>query len=378
MSLTHRAASYEAPACPLSVVPVSTVTDMERLKEDWDATYAADPQAHMFSSWWWVRSWIESTPYKWTVLVARRGEAGAAVGFAVFGATYSRWGPVPLLHELYFGTKPLGDYSGFVILPEYQVEAAAAFGRFVRDRLRWDRLRLRDVLDERLDDFLAGLYGDHTTIRHEKGTQCPFITLPATWDGYLQSFMSSKGRYRVRHGLREIEKLPGFRASIADSANLPEHTEALLSLWQGRWGQRSLEDLAVYRRLLVSTADCGHLWLRTIWDAATPVASLVAFKDPVRRTFSYYIGGFNREYASLGPGKVIVGWTIRDAIEAGYSYFDFLLGGEEYKTELFGAQPRSTQSLSVMRRGTRVRVGRWLLHLRDSANRGPQLDGSAA
>ncbi|RKX71200.1 hypothetical protein DRP53_02315 [candidate division WOR-3 bacterium] len=62
---------------------------------------------------------------------------------------------------------------------------------------------------------------------------------------------------------------------------------------------------------------------------------------PIDAIFSFQIGdcvyvynmGFDPEYRGLSPGIVMLGQDIREAIEAGFGYYDFLRGDELLLTQ---------------------------------------------
>ena len=122
----------------------------------------------------------------------------------------------------------------------------------------------------------------------------------------------------------------------------------LLELWQGRWGKLPEPQLAQYRSVFRSCLEAGCLWLDILWDRDAPITGLLAFLDRERRSFCFYITGFDKRYAALSPGTVIVAHAIREAIGNGYRVFDFLRGDEPYKFAL-GAELRQTENVTIFR-----------------------------
>ncbi|HCO02560.1 MAG TPA: hypothetical protein DIT48_04205 [Actinobacteria bacterium] len=70
-----------------------------------------------------------------------------------------------------------------------------------------------------------------------------------------------------------------------------------------------------------------------------------AWKD----TFSLYNSAFDRSFAELSPGMILVADLIRRSIESGSERFDLLKGDLDYKYR-FGPVPRPVRSLLVERR----------------------------
>ena len=175
--------------------------------------------------------------------------------------------------------------------------------------------------------------------------------------------MSSKGRYDVRRAFRNVERAADFRLTEPSRADLDEHLDALLSVWDARWGKGNEQATATYRHVFRRSFDDSTLWLRVVWDASEPMAVLAAFVDQGKRILYQHIMAFNRKFNKRSPGRALVGYSIRDAIDRGIATYDFLLGDEEYKYS-FGAKKRSARSAVVIRRSLRGTIGDLLLRLR--------------
>ena len=65
-------------------------------------------------------------------------------------------------------------------------------------------------------------------------------------------------------------------------------------------------------------------------------------------TFSLYNSAFDREFAHLSPGTVLVADLIEEAIASDRTTFDLLKGDVGYKYR-FGATPRAVRKLVVER-----------------------------
>lgn len=66
-----------------------------------------------------------------------------------------------------------------------------------------------------------------------------------------------------------------------------------------------------------------------------------------RERGSYYLGGFDPEFAFESPGTILIGHAMRCAADEGADTFDFLRGGEPYKYA-WGARDRRLLSLSFV------------------------------
>ena len=214
---------------------------------------------------------------------------------------------------------------------------------------------MKDVLDPRLDLFLRDFSPKKFDVQQLNRISCPYIPLPNNWEQYLQEFLGSKTRRNLRYYSRKVEGLDGFHMTYLRADNLDDQIDTLLTFWQARWGRNA----DGYRPLLRRSFENDCLWLAVLWQASTPIAALSAFVDRQKQTFSYYMSGFNKEMAELSPGTVIVGYSIRYAIENGFQVYDFLRGDEAYKFS-FGATERFTTSVLIVRKNPRNMLAGWM------------------
>ena len=328
---------------------ISDLDQFDRLRPDWDAAYAADPHATIFVSWSWLRGWLESTPDEWLVLAARPDRRSEYVAFLPLAQPlHKRW--------LTTAGKPLSDHTGFVCQPAYSQEAIRALALFVRRRLRWNRLWILETQDPRLDLFLSYFPSTRFHFRRTQ-TSCPYIPLPESWDEYLHS-LSSNARKNMRRCLRRITDDDQVRVTVAQADDLDQLIETLLVLWQERWGPHplKLENLDMCRTILRSCFEGDCLSLYTLWQADTPIALLSCYVDRLKGTVSAHTIVWDKRFAKMSPGNMLIGYAIRDAIQSGMRVYDFLRGGEEYKVERLGAVVRSNTSAFVTRKNLHLAV----------------------
>jgi len=343
----------------LSVEVIDTPEKFDRVAVAWNAIYAADLHAQVFLSWDWLRNWFDITPYRWLVLAAKRAAEGAYVAFLPLAITTA--GRLGLRErQLYLGGKPISDYCGFVAAPDAADAALKSLCAYVSRELPWDRFHVAHVIDDRLDLFLSALDGAQFRVSWDSPVKCPYAELPADFDDYVNS-LSSKTRFNLRRSMRMIAALPDFRATEGAGDGCGRDLDVVLELWQRRWGALSPADADRYRTQLARAADSGRLWLRMLWSGATPIAGLVSLRDPVKRDWHYYFGGYHADFARYSPGKAVIGWSIRDAITQDYKRFDFLLGAEEYKHSFCGSHARLARSATVLRMSLASRLRRRLL-----------------
>jgi hypothetical protein len=63
---------------------------------------------------------------------------------------------------------------------------------------------MRDVCDPRIDLFLENFASEKFDVQKDKGIVCPSLTLPDTWEQYLQDYLSSSTRKNLRRSIRRF------------------------------------------------------------------------------------------------------------------------------------------------------------------------------
>ncbi len=347
----------------IAVGTVDTINDIESLNTiapEWEALHRKDPVATVFTSSAWLRGRLSALTDPWCVLVARPGAGEPLVGLLPLRflpsspAERISWATEPVfsvagqkVRGLGMAGSPLADYTGFVCAAGYEDLVLTAFAHHIQNSLEWRYLEINDALDPRLEAFLVHFPEPRFRIERHPPTPCPFLELTDSWETYLGTRPRPRMRREIRHDLRALERLPGLRrTSVADDSELQIST--LLALWQGRWGKLPEPQLAQYRSIFRACLESGCLWVDILWDRDTPITGLLAFLDRQRRSFCFYITGFDERYAALSPGTVIVAHAIREAIRGSYRVFDFLRGDEPYKFAL-GAEVRHAANVMILR-----------------------------
>jgi CelD/BcsL family acetyltransferase involved in cellulose biosynthesis len=333
----------------MQISVIDSIEQYEQLKSSWDEVYSSDPDSTIFASWGWIRGWLDTKSCDWSVLAARPDDTSPFVAFMPLGMRVNKEGT---FQKLFLGGSghPGSDNTGFVCLPEYAEEAIPAFASFIQGNIKWDRLELRSVFDPRLDVFLKSFSQRSFYVEEEASNSCPHIMLPKSWDEYLKNFLSRNARKNLQSYTRKLEGLRDFHVTHARRDTLETHVEALLSLWQDRFGQKPAVVLdryrAIYRRCFES--DC--LLLTMLWDGKVPVAGKAAFIGRKRKAITAFTTGFNENYAAYRPGNVLTGYVIRYAIENGFRIYDFGEGAENHKFG-FGATERFNRNVNITPNG---------------------------
>lgn len=156
-----------------------------------------------------------------------------------------------------------------------------------------------------------------------------------------QGLAAASGRQRShwRHALRQLDKLGGT-AGLASEEEIAPAIEDLIRLNALRWGEAGV----LHDRLLQATLRdagpalhrAGLLRLHQVILDGERIAALLVLAGPWAH--HGYNGGFDPAHAKLSPSAILVGLAMAEAHREGRATFDFLRGGESYKS-VWGATP---------------------------------------
>lgn len=206
--------------------------------------------------------------------------------------------------------------------------------------------------------------------------RCPFIDLPATWEGLLHE-MSSSRRENVRRKERALFKRYHVEVEQVPPDRFEEGWNTLVSLHEKRWDQGVLGGagrLAQHRAMVADGGAAWETWLSILRADGRPVAAWYGFA--ANGTVSYYQGGRDPAYGRDSVGQVLMGIMIRRAIERGFRRFDFMRGEEPYKFT-WTDTVADTHALAVVRPGL-TRVVRQTLDLLAALRTTWRSDGAAS
>ena len=90
-----------------------------RLKEQWDAVYQADPEAHFFTSWTWMSKRLQDLDSPWFVLAARpEGDDENYVAFFPLTVQIKAMKGKGLFDEIQVPGHATFERAGFICRPE--------------------------------------------------------------------------------------------------------------------------------------------------------------------------------------------------------------------------------------------------------------------
>lgn len=246
------------------------------------------------------------------------------------------------------------DYLDLIAATETAAAGWTAVMAFLHgaDAPAWQRLQLcnipaaspsRTILPE-----LAASYG--LACQETVNEVCPIITLPDSFDAYLES-LDSKQRREIQRKQRRAEGADATLHVVGPEDNLQSEVDAFLELLQRSTFEKrdwlNTGRRAVFHDVAAASLADGTLQLMFMEVDGQKGAALFNF-DYDGRIWVYNSGLDPEMFSALSLGVVLTAAAIDYAIQHGRSTFDFLRGNETYKYR-FGAEDTLIYRLELSR-----------------------------
>ena len=309
------------------------------LQTEWKLLFTKT-ECSPFSSCEWLSVW-----YKWfgtnrTPFILKAYRENQLIGLLplclqekkILGMRLNRLG---FIGEIQGGA----DYLDLIAKPEDKAEILSAMFDFLKTETSFDVLCLENLKsDSETVEFLRNFsqkekkpqlrYADLTS------AVCPQINLSEGWETVLKN---SKRASNFKRRLKQLEKMPDFEfRSITSPDKTVAAFERFYRLHEKRWANDGGSELSGHPRLvsfqrdLVSTlANSSTLRFDELWVAGECRASVYGLDNG--KTFYYYNSGYDLDWSNKSVGLVLIGLSVKNAIERGNLMYDFLRGDETYK-----------------------------------------------
>ncbi|GAB4228149.1 MAG: hypothetical protein Kow00121_57000 [Elainellaceae cyanobacterium] len=341
----------------------------QSIRSNWDSIYETDPQAQFFLSWIWLDGVLQRYDEyheQWFILAAKPSVSSTNyVAFFPLRIITKVHSTGELYNELLMAGVTDSEHIGFICLPEFVEAAGSAFALFLQQQEEWSTFQVEKIckIDNRLSSFLKRFGQEGFEVQENyyisdldevDNNIVPYISLPETWEQYLQNSLSTNTRQKLRRFLRKIEGSDEFRLTQVNAANLEQHLEILTSFWKLNWGSRrgSEECQEVADKVSFYLRHCfqnGCLYLPVFWQGGRPLGAIANLIDFNHKTMLFFVAGRDDTVKDPPSGIILHAYSIKYAIENGFKIYDFLMGNEAYKFS-FGAKERRIKLVLIQRK----------------------------
>jgi CelD/BcsL family acetyltransferase involved in cellulose biosynthesis len=241
------------------------------------------------------------------------------------------------------GSKEISDYLDLIsedgqranfidaLLLHLKDDPPDGFQRLILDNLLGDSATIPSMKTQ------ATATGWH--ISQERIEPSPLLTLPSSFDAYLEN-LDSKQRREFKRKMRRVVDYPArVTWRIEDKADtVTRDIDTFLDLMEKDAEKRDFLTEPMrehFRNLAVMGAEADWLQLAFLEVSKEPVFGYMNFVAQNR--IWVYNSGFDPDHFALSPGWVLMGYLIQWAIERGLEAIDFMRGDEDYKYRLGGS-----------------------------------------
>lgn len=323
----------------ISIEKVTTEDAFELLREEWKRLFVT-ANCSPFLSWEWLSTW-----YKWfgagrTPFILKATRENRLIGLLPLCFEEKKVLGMRLKRLAFIGEQTGGaDYLDLIAKTEDKRKVLLAIFDFLKKENSFDVICLENLAsDSTTAEFLQN-FSEHETkqrLRYAKRITaiCPQIDLSGGWETVLKE---SKRGSNFKRRLKQLEKISDFQfRTVTSPDETGEAFERFYQLHEKRWSKNGGSELSGHpklvsfqRDLIQSLAASGLLRFDELWAEGECRASVYGLDD--NQTFYYYNSGYDLEWANKSVGLVLIGLSVKSAIERGNSVYDFLRGDETYK-----------------------------------------------
>ena len=319
------------------------ITSFQDIQPEWESVLRDSPVDTLFLSHQWQEVWWDSfgdgRDMAGFYYPSPEGDGVAAIASLLRqGDTIS-----------FMGSQDTFDYNDFLVRPGFEER----FFKLLLDCMAaqdYETLQLDSLIEDSptlaLLPAMARDQGFKVEIEQEDVTSG--IELPANWDDYL-AVLSKKDRHELRRKIRRMDTQTDWRwYCLTGVDEVHERLGEFISLMRQSSTDKdefmTPEREQFFYNIAKRMAQLGQLKLYFLELEGEAVATSLCFDYGASRLL--YNSGYNPGYGYYSVGLLLNAMCLKDAIDQGMTYFDFLRGPEPYKAHL-GGQQRSLFKMVV-------------------------------
>lgn len=315
------------------------ISGFDTLAGEWNALLHRSVTDTIFLTHEWQHTWWQCFADERELLMLAVREQKELIGIAPF---YVQFGPDEKRVIQLIGGTDISDYLDVIAPLEHRGRVYETVLNFLTaEFLDWDALDLHCVPETSPLEPLHKAAARHgLNVDCQLEDVCPIVSLPDTWDAYLDA-LDGKQRHELRRKIRRAEG----RARVdwyltSDRESLGQDVEDFFELH--RMSSPDKDDFMsapamqrFFHEMAKFCLENGWLELSFILVNDEKAASMLCFSYN-NETLVYNSGYDPQKYAYLSPGIVLLCYHVQHSIDKGRAAFDFLRGDETYKYRMGG------------------------------------------
>ena len=296
------------------------------LREDWSRLFAGS-DCSPFLAWEWLSVWFKCFGADRSPFILKVTRENELIGILPLCLQKKKVLGMNLRKLGFIGEAQGGaDYLDLIARREDKAEILTAIFEFLTAEKSFDVISLENLAN---DSETVGFFANTSSVLQT--SVCPQIALSRGWAAVLKQ---SNRADNFKRRLKKLEKLEGFEfRSITSPDEISEAFERFYYLHEKRWAKDGGSELSGHPRLLAFqhevVKNSKFIRFDELWAEGECRASVYGLDDG--KTFYYYNSGYDLDWANRSVGLVLIGLSVKNAIERDNSLYDFLRGDETYK-----------------------------------------------
>lgn len=324
----------------LKLSVVKSRDEFYELRKDWNTLLDNSAQDTIFLRWEWLYNW-------WMVYGGAYGrlyiyvikEGNDLLGIAPLFLKRKNL-LLPFKEACFLGSDS-SDYLDFIMMRNREEELYHALLTFMDRDKSWDLLKLADMpsTSKGLPLMLSFYSGKRINIDREYNV-CPYIDLTPSWED-IYKLLSSKLKNTIRRKTKSIGKEHKIDFIEVSGDEISEdillefvRLNGLRLKEKGMRSPFSDPDFLNFHKEIMKAFDKGVINLCFMKADDNFIAVIYYFQ--YNRKYYYYQSGLDPEWKDFSPGTLLFHHCIKTAHQKGCTEFDFMRGGEEYKSSWTG------------------------------------------
>jgi CelD/BcsL family acetyltransferase involved in cellulose biosynthesis len=323
----------------LATEVISDYDAFVRLEGEWNDAVARAQVSHPFLRHEWYRTWWDCFGAGRTlhIIVVRRADQIVAIAPLMSEQTHMYGLPIRKLDLLHNDHTPRAD---FIVAASREESYEAIWASLEATREAWDVLQLSRLPggSPTVDAITSRANSQGLATGMWRGDVSPYLELAGTWNSYYAS-LPAKFRSNVRNRTTRLERFGAPQLEILDDAEAiaAAHEDVLrleASGWKAESGTSIRSDSSVQRfYTLLAERAVARGWLRLLFLTAGGRRIATSYGARFDNRFFMFKTGYDPEYATCSPFKVLTCLAIKAAYAEGLQEIDFLGDAEAWKLE---------------------------------------------
>jgi CelD/BcsL family acetyltransferase involved in cellulose biosynthesis len=327
---------------------INTADEFTKLERVWDDLLSQSPANNYFLRWEWLWNWWQvysNKGDKLSIFVLYNGNE--ITGIAPFYVRNKLIGGIyPVRRLMFLGTQEndegdvCSDYLDIIYKNSAENEFVNRILTFIINNDFCDEIYISKMDNSsKTFDLIKNESGNYNLLEIVPNEFIsPYITLPSTWDEYLNS-LSASMRYKIRNERRKLQKCTNITFKIAQNeADMKAGFEELIRLHEKRWESRGLKGAfsnhkftMFHNRIMPEMIKKGHLEIVLLLENNQPRA--VVYNISYKNKIYFYQSGIDTTARKFAFGYLLHAYCIEEAIKRGFDEYDFLPKGgmDDYK-----------------------------------------------